>query len=378
MGAAPHHRSGGRVPREVLMTADAVGGVLHYALDLAQGLSARGVTTTLALLGPAPDEAQRQAAANVPGLKLVQTGLPLDWLAEHAGEVEQAASTVAELARRHGAEIVHLNAPSLGLAAYDMPVVSVLHSCVASWWAAVRKGAMPEDFHWRTALMRRGIAASDAFVCPSASFADQVECIYDRRPQVVHNGRAAPAAAAPRTRAPFAVTLGRLWDEGKNLATLDAAARRIDLPILATGPTEGPNGSRIEPEALGVLGPVGAAEVRSLLAYQPIFVSSALYEPFGLAVLEAAQAGCALVLSDIPSFRELWDDAATFVPARDAEGFAASLFGLANDEERRASLGAAARERAGRYTIEAMASRMLAIYAAAAQPARLQDRGAVA
>ena len=61
------------------------------------------------------------------------------------------------------------------------------------------------------------------------------------------------------------------------------------------------------------------------LAARPVFVSAALYEPFGLAVLEAAQAGCALVLSDIPTFRELWDGAALFVAADDAAGFAAAL-----------------------------------------------------
>ncbi len=44
-----------------------------------------------------------------------------------------------------------------------------------------------------------------------------------------------------------------------------------------------------------------------------VFASMARYEPFGLAVLEAAQAGMRLVLSDIPTFRELWDGAAIFV-----------------------------------------------------------------
>ena len=50
-----------------------------------------------------------------------------------------------------------------------------------------------------------------------------------------------------------------------------------------------------------------------MMARTAVFVSPALYEPFGLAVLEAAQAGCALVLSDIPTFRELWDGVALFV-----------------------------------------------------------------
>ena len=56
------------------------------------------------------------------------------------------------------------------------------------------------------------------------------------------------------------------------------------------------------------------------MARAAIFVSSSVYEPFGLAVLEAAGSGAALVLSDIPTFRELWDEAALFAPPGDAAG----------------------------------------------------------
>ena len=71
--------------------------------------------------------------------------------------------------------------------------------------------------------------------------------------------------------------------------------------------------------ALAHLQPLGELDERTLagcLSARPVFVSAARYEPFGLAVLEAAQAGCPLVLSDIPTFRELWDGAALFVDPR--------------------------------------------------------------
>lgn len=259
-----------------------------------------------------------------------------------------------------------------------MPIVSVLHSCLASWWAAVRGGPLPQDFRWRTKLMAHGIACTDTLVCPSAAFADQIERIYGRRPLVVHNGRVAAAPPMPEAPSLFAFTAGRLWDDGKDVATLEAAARRLDLPVLAAGPTEGPNDARIELSRLQALGPISPSEVRSFLARQPIFVTSALYEPFGLAVLEAAQAGCALVLSDIPTFRELWDGAAVFVLPRDREGFAEALSRLAKDPARRTALENAAKERSARYTVAAMAARMIEIYAAIGTPHRLSDRGAAA
>ena len=48
-----------------------------------------------------------------------------------------------------------------------------------------------------------------------------------------------------------------------------------------------------------------------------IYALPARYEPFRLEVLEAAAPGCALVLGDIASLRELWDGAALFVAPDD-------------------------------------------------------------
>jgi len=79
----------------VLMTADAVGGVWQYALDLAGGLRAHGVETTLAVLGPVPS-ADQQRRAEASGVKLVQTGLPLDWTAETPEAVLHAGRVIAE------------------------------------------------------------------------------------------------------------------------------------------------------------------------------------------------------------------------------------------------------------------------------------------
>src|SRR5690606_7562193 len=94
----------------------------------------------------------------------------------------------------------------------------------------------------------------------------------------------------------------------------------------------------------------------------PVFVSAATFEPFGLAVLEAAAAGCALVLSDIPTFRELWDGAAQFADPRDPAAFAAAIEALIEDPERRTALGEAAAARAARFTPAATATAMAGIY----------------
>ncbi len=351
----------------VLMTADAVGGVWAYALDLAVALRAHQVEVALALSGPPPSPSQGSAADRA-GVELIALADALDWTARSPGEVTGAARRLAALAASRRPDIVHANSPALLAALGDgAPVVAVCHSDVKTWWQAVRDGApLPADLAWRAALTAQGYAAADALIAPTRAFAEATAAAYSVQAPIrtVWNGRR-PAGASRTPAAPagvFAFTAGRLWDEGKGAAVLDRAARRISLPVYAAGPLDGPNGARTGLEAARALGRLDDAALAGWLAAQPIFVSPALYEPFGLAVLEAAQAGCPLVLSDIPGFRELWEGAAVLTPVSDVGALAGALESLAADPGRRALLGAAARERAARYTVEASAAGLLAVY----------------
>lgn len=348
--------------RHLLMTADTIGGVWQYALGLAEDLVANGWAVDIALLGPAATPAQRTAAATA-GATLIDTDLPLDWLAPSAQAVADTGERIAALATERGATVVQLNQPALAIAEFALPVVAVAHSCVATWWDAVETGPLPADLAWQTDLVARGLERADAVVCPTRAFAATVARRYSLTdtPIAIHNGRRQPAALGD-TLGDGVVTAGRLWDRGKNVATLDRAAARLSLPFRAAGATRGPHGEQVTLHHLDALGHIGDAEIAELLSQRPIFASAARYEPFGLAALEAALAGCALVLADIPTFRELWSDVATFVAADDADGFADAIAALAADPARRLARGTAARRRAQDYSPDAMASAMRAIY----------------
>jgi len=350
----------------ILMTADAVGGVWQYALDAAAGMRGHGVAITLAVLGPTPSKDQMDMAMSI-GVEVVDTGLPLDWTARSPLEVNEAGSAIARLAAQVQPDLVHLNSPALlADADFACPVVAVCHSCVATWWEVVYGGPLPEEFKWRTELVRKGYGAANKLLAPTAAFANATARVYNLAvaPTVVRNGRQINSAAEPGSGKLFAFTAGRLWDEGKNFKAIDRAASRLSVPVLAAGPLEGPNGARITAHHAAVLGRLSDGEIASYLSAQPIFVSAAKYEPFGLAVLEAAQAGCALVLSDIPTLRELWDGAALFVDSDDDEAIARSIEQLAADEAVRHVWGEAARERASAYSLEAMSMGLLSIYRA--------------
>lgn len=361
-------------PTHILMTADALGGVWQYSLELAGGLGRRGLAVTLALMGPAPSDAALARAEAATGARIRPTGLPLDWTAGRPAEVTQAAAAIARLACDIGADLVHLHSPALALAAFDVPVVAVCHSCVATWWDALGDGPLPADLAWRADLAARGCRAADRLLAPTRAFAEATRAAYglDHPPAVVRNGRR-PAdlqsAAEPAARA---FTAGRLWDRAKNAAALDRLAARLDVPLHAAGPAEGPNGERFTADRLRLLGRLDAAGMEQELTQRPVFVSLARYEPFGLAVLEAAGAGCALVLSDIPSFSELWAGAATFVAPDDDAAAADAVQGLIADPGWRASLAEAARGRAARYGTDPMADGVLAVFRALLDAPRIR------
>jgi glycosyltransferase involved in cell wall biosynthesis len=125
--------------------------------------------------------------------------------------------------------------------------------------------------------------------------------------------------------------------------------------------------------ALTLIGDLPHGDLRLRMQHAAVFVSPALYEPFGLSVLEAAAAGCALVLSDIPTFRELWDGAALFVDPVDPEALHRALASICSDDQERARLQSAARERSRRYalehTVKAYHSLYLDVMASHAAPA---------
>lgn len=345
----------------LLMTVDAVGGVWRYAMELALALRGHDVETVFAVLGPRP--APRQVAEAAELGAVAELAAPLDWMAGERRELEPVAGAVQRAAAEHEADIVQLNIPSQAAGLdVEMPVIAVCHSCVATWWQAVRGSPLPKQWRWQAELTAAGLARADAVVAPSAGHAMAVARCYAGQASavVVHN--ATRREPLPLAKKPFVLAAGRWWDEGKNGAALDLAARDCGWPVVMAGAAHGPNGQRLDIRHASGCGELPSAELLALMADAAIFVSPSLYEPFGLAPLEAARSRCALVLADIPVFRELWEGAALFFEPRDPSALAAAVNRLAADEELRLGLGAMACLRSLMFTPEAQAAAMRGIY----------------
>jgi glycosyltransferase involved in cell wall biosynthesis len=345
--------------RRVLMSADAVGGVWTFALELADGLVRHGIEVLLAVLGPAPDGGRLRAAQRVPGLRLAHRDFPLEWMREASDENQEAAGRwLLELAGEFEPDVVHLNHFCHGGLPWPAPSVVVAHSCVATWHEYVRgtpAGPEWDDYRRRVA---EGLKGATLVVAPTRSMLDDLQRLYGAlgKVAVVHNGRRPDAFPAARKQ-PFVLCAARVWDEAKNVAALDAAAPMVQWPIRVAGDVRHPEGGNARFDHVELLGALGEGGMASQFAHAAIYVLPARYEPFGLSVLEAAFAGCALVLGDIPSLRELWEDTAYYVPPGDPAAIAGTINDLARDRRALHAHGVRARRHARRYTAERMVAR---------------------
>jgi len=348
------------------MTADAVGGVWRYAVDLAAALSRRGVQTTLAVMGPAPDSAQELEARRA-GVAVLHRPYRLEWMDDPWDDVESAGAWLLQLERALQPDVVHLNGYAHAALPWHAPIVIVGHSCVRSWWRAVKREIAPERFSAYHAAVRSGLAAARLVIAPTAAMLQALHDEYGTEAwsRVIANGSGSSDLGAEpdwESKEPIVLAAGRLWDEAKNLDAVCAVASQWPWPVYVAGERQDPSGAVCALDGVRPLGRLDPLRLGQWQRRAAIYVSPARYEPFGLSILEAAAAGCALVLGDIPSLRENWDGAAVFVPADDRPALAHAVQALIDDGARRRWLAQRAWERAARFTIERSADEYLRAY----------------
>lgn len=363
----------------ILLTTDDVGGVWDHTVALAGELLEAGCEVLVAVIGdPGPERLSQLAS----GVEVTARRYRLEWMPGAAGDVVAAGAWLKRTAVLWKPDVVHLNQMAYAVQAFPAPTLVAVHSDVLSWFGEVERRPAPPEWSAYTRQVREGIGSASALVTPTRYQADLVRRHFGRAADhVVHNGIAVVESAGDPAGT-MVLSVARAWDRAKGVPVLDEAARLLELAMGDAAPeihllgcTLAPDGTRISPAHLVEHGRVERRSVDRWMERAGIYVAASLYEPFGLAPLEAAFQGCALVLSDIGSFRELWDGCAEFFPAGDGMALAERVATLAGDPARRARLSRAARQRARRrYTAERMATAYLEIYAglagARAAPAR--------
>ncbi len=352
----------------ILMTTDTVGGVWTFARQLSWELLASGCHVALVSVGRPPSEAQMksigaQSARWGAQFRFAALAAPLEWMDENERAYTDAAPLLMDVAMSFGADLILSSQYCFGALPFDGPKIVVAHSDVLSWAKACRQQALPPS-QWLKSycqLVGQGLSEADAIVAPTRWMLHALEqhfCI-SGEPHVIYNGRSIPPFAPGEQRQIQAVAAGRLWDEAKNLVLLTELD--LTLPMFIAG--EGgryPSGPQLRSGNAVLVGRLEEEEILSLFRKSAIYICPSKYEPFGLAPLEAALSGCAIVANDIPSLREVWDDAALFFD--DAHSLSALLKRLSQSDCELNAARKHARRRASHFTAGRMAGAYLELF----------------
>ena len=352
---------------KILMTADAVGGVWTYALELTRALEPHGVEVQLALMGPAPTPAQRAEANKISNLSLFKSDYKLEWMSDCWADVKRAGEWLLHLANRLSPDLIHINGYAHANLPWNSPALVVGHSCVFSWWQAVHGDAPPPEWLRYKREVSNALRGAHLVVTPTTSMLRALETHYGKvyGGRVIPNGRDA-ASFRPAEKQNIILSAGRLWDQAKNVSAIAEIADELPWPVFVAGDAEAPQQTeqtrRVEKRCYP-LGLLAEPDLRDWFAGAAIYALPALYEPFGYTPLEAGLSACALVLGDIESLREIWDGAAVFVDPRDSHALKTELLHLISNQRYRRDMARRARERALQFTSERMAEKYLAAYA---------------
>jgi glycosyltransferase involved in cell wall biosynthesis len=326
------------------MTADTDGGVWTYALELANALAEHDVEVVLASMGGPlrPDQRRQLRGSRV--TRAYASDFALEWMNDPWRDVDRAGTWLLRIRDEVEPDLVHLNSYAHAALPWELPVLVVGHSDVLSWHAAVRGRPAGGEWARYRAAVAAGLDAADLLVAPTQAMLDELIRLYEpAAPRVViPNGSSRPLPLRPKDE--LVLTAGRAWDDAKNVQALERVAPRLEWRVAFAR------------------GGVGRGLLDELYRRASIFAEPARYEPFGLAALEAGRAGCALVLGDIPSLREVWADAALYVRPDDEDALESTLASLIRDARSRSEHAVRARRRALSYSAERMARGYAGLY----------------
>jgi glycosyltransferase involved in cell wall biosynthesis len=302
--------------------------------------------------------------AALPNVVVYESAYPLEWMHNPWRDLDESGEWLLRLEATLQPDIIHLNSFGYGALPFSAPKIVVAHSDVFSWWWAVKGEAPTPDWQEYYQRVCTGLNSADMVIAPSQFMIEQIEKLYAPTTpcKVIYNCREA-SLFGPREKMPLVMSIGRIWDEAKNIRLLLHAASHVASGIRLAGDNAfEQNGLMDSAPNVQYLGKLRTDEVAANLAVASVYALPAKYEPFGLSVLEAALSGCALVLGNIPSLREIWQDAALFVDMEDAPGLALTINQLLADNNMLQQYASKAFERAKAFAPETMAPKYLQAY----------------
>jgi glycogen(starch) synthase len=346
-----------------------------YTRELVTGLVTRGVRVTLVTFGEIPLPNQTAWMDLLHGLDYRPTAFRLEWMDDAPQDLAESTEFLANLMNELEPDLLHLHQFCHGDLPVDTPRVIMVHSDLITWSQAVQ-GCTPRPSRWLNryrATVDRGIAAADAVIAPSVWMLDAMRSTYahPRFSKVIYPSRNPILLNPYISKEDSVLAIGRLVDAGKQVSLLTQHPHA--LPVCIVGAEHTVPMPRVPIRAdvkvstgesnVAIRGPQTETQLRALYSRAAIYAATSRYDPLGMAALDAAFSRCAIVANDIPSYREVWGDAALYFRTNDADSLATVLRELDGDRPLRHAYAERAYARArARYTAKRMIDDYLDLY----------------
>jgi glycosyltransferase involved in cell wall biosynthesis len=307
------------------------------------------------------------------GLDYRPTAFRLEWMQEAEDDLPESSAFLAALVRELRPDVLHLNQFCYGDLQVDVPRVVMAHGDLLTWTQAVGAPRANRPMKWYRDTIVRGIEGADALLAPSAWMLDRISACYGypQRGEVIYPGRNPIFFNPYVSKDDCVLAVGRMVDASKQVFLLTQHAHPMPVCIVGAEhtvptprlPIRADVKFAIDQTSVAIRGPQTEAQLRALYSRASIYAATARYEPLGMPALEAAFSRCAIVANDIPSFREVWGDAALYFRTNDAASLAESIRMLNDDRPMRRAYAELAYTRAReRFTTKRMIDDCLSLY----------------
>src|SRR5581483_12304 len=178
------------------------------------------IEVTLVSFGGLPSPQQMRWMDDLPGLDYRPTRFMLEWMQDCQGSIAASRIYLEAVVEEVRPDLLHLNQFCYGDLPVDVPRIVTGHSDVVSWWVAVHEQRPPESswLSWYRSTATRGLGSATLVTAPSQWMLSALSREFGpfHYSKVIHNGRH-PSRFSPSDRKQNCVlSVGRLWDEGKN------------------------------------------------------------------------------------------------------------------------------------------------------------------
>lgn len=341
---------------------DHPGGVQAHILDLAQHMRAGGHVAQV--IGPCSERTEVPDFVTRGGRSVP---IPYNGSVARLGIGPGVERRLRSFLAEGDFDVLHIhepNSPSYSMAALRVargPIVATYHASAAN---SVLLRAVSPALKPLLEKIRGGIAVSEM------ARRWQVQQL-GTDPVLIPNGVDTAfferAAAPTEGGAVEAVFLGRIDEPRKGLDVLmDALAHlhpatreRLRLTVIGGGtPVNGPF-----PIPVTFVGRVDDAEKAWLLGAAQVYVApNTGGESFGIVLVEAMAAGCAVVASRLEAFSDVTGRNSVLVPAGDPHALAGALDRVVADDALRRELAIRGQRRARQYDWDHVAAQVLRVY----------------